>query len=264
MTPFRFGPEDRTLFGAFHAAEGPGAREEGVLLCGPFGQEGVRIARFMRVLAERLARNGMAVLRFDYFGTGDSSGDDVDGDLVGWTRDIACAHAELLRRSAARRVTWIGARLGATLAIRGARAAGIRRLILWEPIIDGARYLDDLRQRHDAALRANFGPSFTDDSGDAPGSELLGFALSPRLTQQLRALGPGLLSVPEDCAVQVLLSKGASDARRWVEAERSRGARIEPQSLDVAFDWTSDEAMNTALVPPEALSLLVRLSTAST
>ena len=96
--PRCFGPSARRLFGIYHPPAEGSAGRPAVVLCNPFGQEAIRAQRMMRVLGERLARNGHAVLRFDYFGTGDSLGDDIEGDLEGWALDVMEAH----RRVAAR------------------------------------------------------------------------------------------------------------------------------------------------------------------
>ena len=158
MNPFFFGPPDRRLFGLFQAAQGTAPAMTAVLLCNPFGQEAVRSHRMYRVLADRLIRSGVDVLRFDYFGTGDSAGDDTEGEISGWTRDVIAAHVELTHRSRASRLAWIGARLGATLAVRASvlTSRTPEKLILWEPIIDGAAYLRQLYERHVRRLEANF------------------------------------------------------------------------------------------------------------
>src|SRR5690606_6529681 len=120
------------------------------LLCNPFGQEAVRAHRIFVVLADRLARQGVSVLRFDYHGTGDSPGDDDVGDLEGWAADILSAQAWLDEAARPSRRVWIGLRLGALLAAMasgGARpGATIDSLILWEPVIDGSAYLRELAE----------------------------------------------------------------------------------------------------------------------
>jgi predicted alpha/beta hydrolase len=120
MTPLLFGPASRQLFGLFHAPERDS--QMAVLVCAPFGQEAIRSHRLFRVLSDRLARTGVAVLRFDYFGSGDSPGDDEDGELEGWRRDIGTAHEELRRRVGSRRIVWLGARLGGAMAVLAAKS----------------------------------------------------------------------------------------------------------------------------------------------
>ena len=145
MIPIHFGRPDRTLFGIYHEATEPAPTA--VLLCPPFGQEAIRAHRLYRVLAERLARAGIAALRFDYYGTGDSLGDDLDGDLTGWQDDVLSAHRELVRRCQAKAVVWMGLRLGASLAALAARQAPaeLARLVLCTPVVDGRAYLAQLR-----------------------------------------------------------------------------------------------------------------------
>ncbi|MFS2167878.1 serine aminopeptidase domain-containing protein, partial [Variovorax sp. Varisp62] len=117
FAPLMFGPASRQLFGVFHPAEEDRAENTAVLLCPPFGQEGLRTHRFFKVLAERLSRAGIATLRFDFYGSGDSPGDENEGEFDGWRRDLCSAHEELRRRAPGAAIVWVGARLGATLAV---------------------------------------------------------------------------------------------------------------------------------------------------
>src|SRR5688572_1386655 len=135
MTPIRFGPTSRQLFGLFHPADERRAKGSAVLLCNPFGHEAMRVHRFYRLLADRLSRKGVAALRFDYHGTGDSPGEDDEGEMQGWTQDILEAQRELMRLSGARQLCCFGARLGARLALMAApqAAGGVQKLVLWDP-----------------------------------------------------------------------------------------------------------------------------------
>ena len=56
---------EHALFGFFHPAVGV-SRATGVVLCPPVGADLVRAHRALRHLAERLARAGFDVLRFDF------------------------------------------------------------------------------------------------------------------------------------------------------------------------------------------------------
>src|SRR5690349_2644367 len=99
--PLYFEADSRRLFGMFHPRPATAAPRRGVLLCNAFGREAIRAHRVFRVLAERLSRAGCDVLRFDYYATGDSAGDDGEVDFSAWPRDILAAHSELLARSQA-------------------------------------------------------------------------------------------------------------------------------------------------------------------
>jgi len=71
--PIHFGAGSRTLFGWYHPpAKDPGAA--GVVLCNTLGNESLRAFVTLRHVAEKLAAAGVAALRFDFHGTGDSGG----------------------------------------------------------------------------------------------------------------------------------------------------------------------------------------------
>ena len=76
--------------------------ELGAVLCAPWGQEYMRTHRALRQLATQLDRAGIHVFRFDYFGTGDSSGDSDAGTPLRWIEDIRSAADEPRGASPAR------------------------------------------------------------------------------------------------------------------------------------------------------------------
>jgi pimeloyl-ACP methyl ester carboxylesterase len=265
MTPFYFGPPERRLLGLFHPSATAARGERAVLLCNPFGQEAVRSHRVYRVLAERLARSGIPALRFDYHATGDSAGSDEAGDLDGWARDVLSAQRELAAHSGAARIVCVGARLGAALVARAAAAVPdpSTRLVLWDPIVDGADYLRLLRIKHVESLEASY--SLPDASwrrrlSDDPAAfseEAIGFAMSPTLRAQIAHLSPQTLTLPAGTDVHVIAHPADAAVNRWVTALQSGNARVQHRPLTHSFDWTAAEAMNTALVPAPALSQLM-------
>src|SRR5207245_1595647 len=72
----------------------------GLVLCNPFGYEAICAHRTLRHFAEAAADAGIPALRFDYDGTGDSVGEDLEPDrLSAWIASVHRA-AETLRREA--------------------------------------------------------------------------------------------------------------------------------------------------------------------
>ena len=264
MTPLMFGPAGRQVLGLFHAAEVGGKADSAILICPPFGQEAVRSHRLFRVLADRLARNGAAVLRFDYYGTGDSPGDDVEGEFDGWRRDICCAHEELRRLTGATRITWLGARLGATLATLAARSgrSDPARLILWDPIVEGPPYLQTLRERHVDALERSFCIPNRDwrkqlaRDETAFADQALGFAISPVLRSQLQALRPSTLHLTTLHQTEVLASPDDDTVTRWCADEATRLMPVTLSPFKHPLVWTADPHPNNAMVPAQALQRL--------
>jgi len=152
MQPFHFWAQERRLFGVLHPAEGT-ARAL-VLMCPPLLHEHVRSHRFFSQMADRLAADGVACLRFDYHGTGDSEGDDAgfSPDLA--LADIACAAAELRRRAGDHPLVLMGIRASAPLAFHAADPARADALWLWLPVVDGCAYVQSL-EAQDLAARSD-------------------------------------------------------------------------------------------------------------
>jgi len=258
MTPFRSGPAGQQIYGVYHAPEGR-SNGQAVLLCSPLGQEAVRIHRFYRVLAERLARTGTAVLRFDPYGCGESDGDDEDGHLARWIDDTLLAQRELLQRSRARSVVWIGARLAAAVMAQASQHSDPqpRCLVFWDAITDGAGYLDQLSHDHSRELKralAHLEPPIPGTVRD----EAMGFGLSERLREEIAAIVPSALAQAHTQQL-VLVTRTGQKQTDLVQAARATGLAVAQEELDLAFDWTSEEALNTALVPAQAMQLITRL-----
>ena len=265
MKPLHFGPPARRLFGIHHPPPDARAAKGADLMCGPFGQEAIRTHRMLRVLAERMARNGFHVLRFDYFATGESPGSDTDGDLLGWVGDVLAAHEELQQRAAApQRVVWLGVRLGGTVAClasdRTPRPPD--KLVLWEPIVDGTSYLQFLADKHLEALSENYGsrpvptamlPQQLDPRGL---TEAIGFEVSARLRQQLLHLALPSLAWARAGQISLVAQPGQDGAAELGALLGSKGGQVELKAFAHDFDWTSEEALNTSLVPPQALQML--------
>jgi pimeloyl-ACP methyl ester carboxylesterase len=268
--PMTFGPANRKLFGIFHPSLHEPSSRSAVVLCNPFGQEAIRAHRCLRALAERLSREGHAVLRFDYFGTGDSAGDDLDCDLDGWCHDLLTAHQEACFRSGASRIVWVGMRLGGTVAMHAARMAApqnLARLILWDPIFDGPRYLAYLREQHIELLIRAFDLPQTPSPRDLARDpiqfrdEAIGFALSDTFRTQLEAIRADAFrwpDLPRDLVV--VTDPGRNDGTN-IEAARPRDPEgVTSHVVRHGINWSTDSAANTALVPAAALALITKLA----
>ncbi len=135
------GAAQRRLFTVWRAAHGP--LRAAFVLCPPFFHEQFLSYRLLSLVAARLAERGIASLRFDYFGTGDSWGDETAFTLDGADEDAETALAELTRRAPDVPLIACGARAGAWPAARLARRHRLP-LWLWQPLCDGRVWLDDL------------------------------------------------------------------------------------------------------------------------
>lgn len=270
MQAYYFGEVERHLLACFHPRTDDSISQglPAVLICGPHGQESVRAHRMLRVLAERLSRLGCDVLRFDPYGTGDSAGDGEELELLGWQRDLVQASGELSRRSEGRPQIWLGFRLGATVACQAAVAATSARpvsLILVEPVFEGSAYLDGLALATVQLLEASMSikdPAWRRGLRQAPQQwqqEAVGFGMGPELHSQLLALTPSGWTMPEGVRLDLIVPTPAarSQVLAWFDSRRHTALSVIAQPYE--FDWTAEEALNSALVPHGLLAQLVNL-----
>ena len=221
-TPFFFGAASRSLFGWYHAPAAP-RRDVGVVVCNPIGDDYVRAHRPLRHLAERLAGAGLAVLRFDFHGTGDSSGDEHDpGRVAAWLDDVSLAVDELRRRSGCARVCLAGLRLGATLAtLAAARRGDIDALALWSPYGDGAGFVTEATRLHKMHRMLEPGSfALEPDDWDAGGQEALGFLLTDATVAELRQLDLSRLETRPASRALILGSDSPGEATLAAELGR--------------------------------------------
>ncbi len=153
-----------------------------VLLAGPFPSERLfslipwtRWARF-------LARNGFEVLRFDYRGAGESTGDFADISFPDWMRDIN-TFAELLKaRNPDLPLVLHGLGLGALLSANLFETGIGDALLLWSPPADGRAVLREALLRK---MSAEYGlPNREEPTAPLERGESIqveGYTWSPRL-----------------------------------------------------------------------------------
>ena len=255
-----FDANGRSLLAAMHLPSRLRPRSAAVLLCNPFGEEAVRAHRAYRMLARRLEETGYATMRFDYAGTGDSSGDIGEFGIADWLQDIAAAAAELRRESGIPRVVLVGLRFGATLAAcaqrEGLRAA---HLLLWDPVVDGARYLRELGDAHDAYMTAERGRAYVAANPDAPPAESLGTPLSATLRGELEAidLARMLTAALSAAATTTILCTQRNPGMDRLKTEWADPARAHWIDLEGSAAWNSDAALNNAVVPMKEISAIV-------
>src|SRR3984893_14418080 len=139
--------------------------DAGIVICGPFGYEAICAHRSLRAFADTCAAAGIPTLRFDYAGTGDSSGSAGEGDQIsGWCDDIQAAIEMLERTCKVRRICLLGVRLGATLASLVASTREIDAVIAVVPVTRGRRYLRELRTFQAGAMSQATGAAVVNDA----------------------------------------------------------------------------------------------------
>lgn len=254
IEPLFFGPRARQLFGCYHEPQAWPAREQGVVICYPMGQEYIRSHRACQHLASAVARAGYPALRFDYYGTGDSAGEPDAVDLERWQGDLALAVEELRARSGVGPVILAGMRLGGSLALTSApRVDDLAGLVLWEPVVSGLAYLAELAARHDEALLRFFAQP--QDYRPVPHpTELLGFPIGEPLRASLGRLD--LLAAKAPRARPTLLVESHGVPEQLALAERLRpAAKFTHEHVPNFTVWTDD--VDKGLVPSQVIAAIV-------
>ena len=146
----------------------------------------------IRAVALRLAIDGWHVIRFDYYGTGESGGVFTDGSLAGWVEDASMVSEELRDASGKRNVTVLGVRAGALVAAGlAAHQGGIDHMVFWDPVVEPSEYMKTLNTEFEAA---NPGvPAEWPDAPDAEARPLGNFLFTPALAREILAsrVAPG-------------------------------------------------------------------------
>lgn len=132
----------RPFFSWLHHQPQCNFSSHGIVICPPLGFEQLHAHRGLRHLADRIARLGMPVLRFDWDGTGDSPGCDLDPDrLATWCENVRSAVRWLKESRGCQRVSVVGLRMGATLAALSLQDEDIENLVLWASITTGRSFV---------------------------------------------------------------------------------------------------------------------------
>ena len=246
-----------TLFGLLQRTSEARVHAESVLICYPAPQEMMRTYWTHKRLAEDLASLGIQTLRFDYSGTGDSLGATQGLDIDRWKADILAAfrHLKVVTRCA--KITVIASRLGALLASHALKDTGLHRLIAWDPVASGSRYLGVLELTHQAMLAAEFNRYIS--VRDVAGTEqLVGFPFSNEARSQLQALA---WTWPQrTTSIHIIASDDAGTAATQTDLTTTAAV---PSGTQVSFHscldpmlWRDSKALRTQAFPQHFLRMV--------
>ncbi|HEX9626887.1 MAG TPA: hydrolase 2, exosortase A system-associated [Acidiferrobacterales bacterium] len=221
------------LFALYHPPQAVSATRGAVLLVPPFAEEMNKARPVYATLARALAARGFAVLHVDLYGTGDSAGDFEDARWDLWCRDLARG-ARWLHERHATAVTLIGLRLGALLAltVAGTQRMVVRHLVLWQPVLDGEKFMTQflrLRLAAGLGLAAAAGKETTDMLRQTLAAgriiEVAGYGLSAELVFAVDAQ-----------RIETLVEEGFPPID-WIELTPQRDRPLPPASRRIADAW---------------------------
>jgi pimeloyl-ACP methyl ester carboxylesterase len=248
MIAMMFGRAPNSLFGVYHPPRSQVARRSGIVLCYPFGQEYMRAHRAFRQLALLLSAAGFHVMRFDYTGTGDSSGDSMDASLAQWADDARIAANELKDSAELTRVSFVGLRLGAAVAALAAASRNdVDEVVLWDPPVDGAAHVSELLSgTHTQSDIPRIGPN-----RGVVG--VFGFPVTPELRSEIEDLDLRRLRAPSNSGSLLLVS----EERPEYGELRRRSARNAHEVVPLDGKWNEVDDYGGALIPVAQIRAIV-------
>jgi exosortase A-associated hydrolase 2 len=209
-----------------------------VLVVPAFAEEMNKSRKMVTELSKRLVALGWGVIVVDPYGTGDSDGEFSAADCDTWHSDLLYVDRWASSKS------WtidalLGIRLGCIFAARFGSECGrkIARTVFWQPVLDGARALDQL-------LRTRVAASLMNDQKESAAElknrlavggvvEVAGYDLSPALAAQLQKL-------------KLTDWSGAALGRvDWFEILRTRELAVSAAGLKVIEGWSGAGAAVT-------------------
>lgn len=262
MTFFYFGSADRQLFGSYHAS-GTNVPERGAaVLCPPWGPEYIASHRVLRRLAVMLSESGYHVLRFDYYGTGDSAGMREDGDMESWYADASAAVDELRDMSGATSVTVFGVRLGAHIAWKLALGRqDVDVVVLWDPVTDGSGYVQSLIDAQSQIDRwwLTSGKRRPSDRPADGTMDLLGFPLTTDMRKTVEGITLAEYRQPTRARVFVFYSSPEPGEAELREAFASAGTNAVIETTVGQRPWREDDGAIAGHLPFPILERMVEV-----
>ena len=253
FVPAFFG-ENASLYGCYHNTEESHAASA-VLICQPIGHEYERCHRAMRQLAVQAARKGIAAMRFDYYGTGDSAGYAEETTLDRMRQDIEQAIDVCKQLTGTKNLTLVGLRLGATLAAQVAsRRDDIESLVLYAPVFDGESLLAEWQQ-----LQQVFDSKHSHTSQKSDSGEILGFPVTETFQKELA--NEFSLAITNSYLKRVLILVDEAETasailKNWVNMLKSHGVIVTVETPENLPIWRR-EAIES-VVPIKTVRRIVK------
>lgn len=252
--PLYFGERDQPLFGCYLEPSSR-RRQCAVVVCQPMGHEYINSHRALRQMASRLSEEGFPVLRFDFYGCGDSSGNCEEGSVQQWLKDVSTAMDEIRQRTGLSQICLVGLRMGAALAaLTAIERRDVESLVLWDPVVSGKSYLNELRSVQREMMRFRPRPRCRESNHAA--LDILGFPVSRSLYSELEQIQMPAAAWFSAKNVLIIESRQSPAESSWHERFRLNGGRLQVRRMEAPEVWLPRED-GSLLVPGQVLQSIV-------
>jgi alpha-beta hydrolase superfamily lysophospholipase len=225
-----------------------------VLFASPWGMEEMCTRKFQRVIAARLGEKGVASLRFDYPGSGDSlDGAHLPGNKADWAESVVAAVNVVKTLSGCSKLIVISQGLGCPVACEALTGqVDIEAMILMAPVISGRAYMRELAMW---SSMIDDGLGLKDDQRKGGTGTIAGMRLPEEVVETYRKSNLMSLTVKPANRCLVIARSGRVAETELVSHLASIGA-----SVDEAVFHGYDELVSTptlSKIPYETVSNIV-------
>ena len=249
MNPFFFGSSSKRLFGVYHPPKGQVVRSEGVVMCYPFGMEYMRSHRAFRQLALLLSKKGFHVFRFDYYGTGDSAGEGEEFSIEQCVEDVGAAVDELKDTASITNISLVGLRLGGAIAHRvSMMRSDINRLVLWDPIITGDAYINEMLQ------------GFLEESPNTPIEGTIGvngFPLTKLMRENFKQINLVTADQPKSESLYFVTSNERDEFNQLKQSLEQLPVNMSYSHIPIEGNWNEVDNFGGVLLPQEIIQSII-------
>ena len=222
IEPSYFNDAEERLFGMhYRPQQDQQTQSHAILICHPLGHEYSRAYRNLQQFSLNLSKAGFNVFRFDYVGTGNSSGNSGDPLTSDYINNIKVAAEHLRQQSNCEKLSIVALRMGAPLAV-SANINNLENLILWDPVVKGSHYINLLQGFQDKML--SMLERFRVKRRPSNAQQLYGYAMSDQQRESLVNLELPCLRA---------LIKSENRPNKLVMVTSSAYQRNEPSRLDL-------------------------------
>ena len=252
---FFFGSQNE-LYGLFHPAAG-NSNSAAVLICPPVGGEFKRCSFLLKILSDAVSSLGTPIMRFDYYGTGDSYGDSFEITMDRWVADVEQAYEELRIRSGCRNITVLAVRFGAIIAGKSLGKLNNINWVFWDPIVNGQEYYRNMHEMHKTKiLRSKVFKNLPKPRPIEGGEELMGSTYSNLAISQIKQVSIESGEFKDE-KINVLLTKTNDDSSDTPLFDSNIGGT--PEQLNIDVGWYNTDRISAAITDNQILNRLISL-----
>lgn len=248
-----FTPTDNGRLATYHyQTNAMKSKMRAILICNPIGQEYIRFYKGLTNLALDLQSEGFETFRFDYSGTGDS-----EGELTGiisietWETNIKNIIQDIKDGTEVEKITIIAVRIGAMLSLQTWNDDMVDSIILWNPIFDGEKYLEEM----DKVNSTFYSGSFAKQNDNSEYFESFGFRFHFKLIEMIKS--KQLNNIPNNKKIYWLDDQERnSEFKNKNKLQSLNPDFIEEFTANSNFWKKSENEADKAIVPRKEIELI--------